>query len=154
VTDAAARAGRVRVIAATTVVIVTDPADLTAACSVKSAKLTAVSETVAVSDVVASKVAAALEKRGLAPHAVVDAAARPRRSSAAEAAEALERAAAMRASTGSASAFMKRHADQIEQQARASTDVEKRLRVVGPLAVTPRLAAASFETTDRSASTR
>jgi hypothetical protein len=60
----------------------------------------------------------------------------------------------MRASTGSASAFMKRHADQIEQQARASTDVEKRLRVVGPLAVTPRLAAASFETTDRSASTR
>lgn len=146
VSDAAARAGRVRVIAATTVVIVTDVADLATACSVKSAKLTAVSDTVAVSDLVASKVTAALENKGLAPHAVVDTAVRSRRSSEAEAAEALERAAAMRASTGSMSDYLKRHADQIEQQARAAADVEKRLRVSGPLAVTPRLVAQHFET--------
>jgi len=145
VTDAAGRAGRVRVVAATTVVIVTDPADLKTACSVKSAKLTAVSDTVAVSDVAANKVTAALEKKGLAPHVVVDSAAdRPRRSSESEAAEALARAAAMRASTGSTSAYMKRHADQIEQEARARTDVAKRLQVTGPLALTPAGAVEQF----------
>ena len=136
---AAARAGRVRVIAASTVVIVTDAADLTAACSVKSAKLTAVSDTVAVSEVAASKVTAALEKKGLTPHAVVDTTQRTRRSSEADAAEAIERAAALRASPGSASSYLKRHADQIEQQARANSDVNKRLRVSGPLAATPHL---------------
>jgi len=139
VIDAAARAGRARVIAASTVVIVTDAADLTAACSVKSAKLTAVSDTVAVSEVAASKVTAALEKKGLTPHAVVDTTQRTRRSSEADAAEAIERAAALRASPGSASSYLKRHADQIEQQARANSDVNKRLRVSGPLAATPHL---------------
>ena len=144
VIDAAARAGRVRVIAATTVVIVSDAADLATACSVKSAKLTAVSDTVAVSDVAAGKVTAALEKKGLAPHAVVDTAARPRRSSEAEAAMALERAAALRASTGAAGSYLQRHADELERQARATTDVNTRLRVSGPLAVTPHMAAQRF----------
>ncbi len=140
VTDAAGRAGRVRVVAATTVVIVTDPADLKVACSVRSAKLTAVSDTVAVSEIAANKVTAALEKKGLAPHVVVDAADRPRRSSESEAAEALARAAAMRTATGSSSSFVQRHADLIEKEARARTDVAKRLQVTGPLAVTPGLA--------------
>ena len=145
VTDAAARAGRVRVVSATTVVIVSDAADLTTACSVKSAKLTAVSDTVAVSDVAANKVTAALEKKGLAPHAVVETADRSRRSSEVEAAEVIERAAALRAATGSTSAYMKRHADRIEKEARANSDVGKRLQVSGPLAATPTLAARRFE---------
>jgi hypothetical protein len=147
VTDAAARADRVRVVAAATVVIVTDPADLTTACSVKSAKLTAVSDTVAVSDVAAGKVTAALEKKGLAPHTVVDAADRPRRSSATEAAEALARAEAMRNATGPSSSFAQRRADQIEQAALARSDVSKRLQVTGPLAVTPAVASRELGST-------
>jgi hypothetical protein len=71
VRDAAQRAGRIRLIAAPTVVVVSDPVDLATACSVKAAKLRAVSDTVAVSELAHAKVQAALERKGLVPEVVL-----------------------------------------------------------------------------------
>ncbi len=71
VRDAAQRAGRIRLIAAPTVVVVSDPVDLATACSVKAAKLRAISDTVAVSELAHTKVQAALERKGLVPEVVL-----------------------------------------------------------------------------------
>jgi hypothetical protein len=71
VRDAAQRAGRIRLIAAPTVVVVSDPVDLANACSVKAAKLRAISDTVAVSELPHAKVQTALERKGLVPEVVL-----------------------------------------------------------------------------------
>jgi hypothetical protein len=71
VRDAAGRAGRIRLISAPTVVVVSDPVDLATACSVKAAKLRAISDTVAVSELPHTKVQAALERKGLVPQVVL-----------------------------------------------------------------------------------
>ena len=71
VRDAAQRAGRIRLIAAPTVVVVSDPVDLATACSVKAAKLRPISDTVAVSELAHTKVRAALERKGLVPEIVL-----------------------------------------------------------------------------------
>lgn len=68
--DAASRVGRIRIVHAPTVVAVNDPADLVAALAVKAAKLTRVTDTVAVSELPHAKVRAALDKQGLAPDVV------------------------------------------------------------------------------------
>ena len=75
VRDAARRAGRIRLISAPTVVVVSDPVDLVTACSVKAAKLRPISDTVAVSET--PKVQAALERKGLVPEVVLGSAAQP-----------------------------------------------------------------------------
>ncbi len=77
VRDAAGRAGRIRLISAPTVVVVSDPVDLVTACSVKAAKLRPISDTVAVSELAHPKVQAALERKGLVPEVVLGSAAQP-----------------------------------------------------------------------------
>ncbi|MDZ7732584.1 MAG: hypothetical protein U5R31_05205 [Acidimicrobiia bacterium] len=91
--DAAARAHRVRVIDATSVVVTEDPADLATAVKLKSAKLTSVSDTVAVSTLAAEKLRQVLDRKGLAPTVVSTSGGEltPRRSS--DEAARLERAA-------------------------------------------------------------
>lgn len=141
VADAAGRAERVRIVEATTVVVTADPVDLATACSMKSAKLTLVSDTVAVSPLTADKVRQILDRKGLAP-TVTSADAdglRPRRSS--EDAAALERAAQRhREFAGRHHADAPaRQAEFLEQQAAAARDPSSKLSVQAPLAVTPAL---------------
>lgn len=142
VADAAGRADRVRVLGAATVVVVDDPADLVAACRLKSAKLTAVSDTVAVSPLAPAKVHPILERKGLHP-LLVDAgdpaAPTPRRGS--ENAAELARAAAHRRVMAERYGVdgMARDADLLEQLAAEARDPAAKLAVRGPLAVTPAL---------------
>lgn len=136
--DAATKAGQVRVIAAPTVVVVSDPADLVTACAIKALKLTRVTDTVAVTDVAMAKVRAALERRGLAPEAVVGAGVPKARSSAAEAEAAAQQASQLRAvARGGRGSFYEVHARELEARAKALGDVSARLTVSGPLTVTP-----------------
>ncbi|MFN0089398.1 MAG: helicase-associated domain-containing protein, partial [Acidimicrobiales bacterium] len=140
VRDAAARAGAVQVLRAATVVVVRDPQDLVAACSLKALRLTPVSDTVAVTDVALAKVHAALERKGLTPETLAGGAAASARSSADEAACAAARAAELRTlSAGRSHRAFERHAEELEAQAAALTDVAGRLRASGPLTVTPTL---------------
>lgn len=136
--DAAAAAGTVKLISAPTVLVVTDPADLTVALGLKSLKLTRVSETVAVTDVALPQVRAVLERKGLAPDVVVGGQPLEARSSAAEAAAAADRAAAYRASAnGRTASHFTSHADHLERQARRLADTNGRLAVTGPLTLLP-----------------
>lgn len=143
--DAAARAGRVRVISAPTVVIVSDPADLAVAISVKAAKLTKVSDTVAVSEVAHAKVRAALDRKGLAPELVVGAIAAGAAtkvsgtSPAKIAADEAARVTAMAAT--SSNEMLRQHAARLTSHAERLADVTGRLSVQGPLALTPALVA-------------
>lgn len=132
--DAAAKAGSVRVIAAPTVVVVNDAADLVTACAIKALELTKVSATVAVTDVPLARVRTALERKGLVPEAVIGGAAREPRSSAAAAASVAKRAAELRARAGGA---FEHHARQLEERASSIADVTARLDVRGPLTMTP-----------------
>ncbi len=146
--DAAAKAGSVRVIAAPTVVVVSDPADLVTACAIKALKLTKVTDTVAVTEVPLAKVRTALERKGLPPETVAGGAEKPVRSSAAEAAFAAQRAAELRAvSRGHAGGVYEHHARELAARAERLSDVSGRLDVTGPLTITPamldRLGAAS-----------
>lgn len=137
VQDAAARAGSVRVIAAPTVVVVSDPVDLVTACGLKALQLVKVTDTVAVTDVAPAKVRAALERKGLAPEAIVGGGGRRARSSAEEAALAAERAAALRAvPAGPTQRFLEHRARALDERARSTVDVAARLDVRGPLTVT------------------
>lgn len=141
VTDAAGRVDRVRVVSASAVVVVTDPVDLVAACKVKSAKLTPISDTVAVSSQPAVKVRDALDRKGLAPLTVAadDDQATPRTAS--DEAAGLERRprrqrelADRHGVSGLASS-----ADHLEVEARRARNPSARLAVKGPIAVTPGL---------------
>lgn len=141
--DAAARAGRVRVISAPTVVVVTDPVDLATAVSVKAAKLTEVSPTVAVSELPYARVRAALDRKGLAPELVVGSTidtTQPRRSSSdvARTAE-LEAQRYREMAKRSSNTHLERHADSLAARAKLVADVDARLAVSGPLAVTQQL---------------
>ncbi len=126
VRDAAARAGRVKVIAMPTVVVVSDPADLTIACSVKAAKLIAVSDTVAVSDLPSAKVRAALDRKGLAPEVVLGGSSRAQRTRTADV------RGVERRPTGA-------DVDDLPAETAAIREAVARLRVVGTLTVTPAL---------------
>ena len=140
VRDAAGDVGRVKVISAPTVVVVTDPADLVAACSVKAAQLTKVSDTVAVSDLPYAKVRAALERKRLAPEIVLGGGSRVVRSSVTDAEQHAERARALRSQrSGPSSAWAERLASEYEREAASKGDLAARLSTVGPLALTPSL---------------
>lgn len=141
--DAAARSGRVRVISAPTVVVVTDPADLAIAVSVKAAKLTEVSPTVAVSELTPAKVIAALDRKGLAPERVVGStvdAIQPRRSSSDVARMAEQQAERYREmAKRSPNSRFAQHADEMVAKAKLIADVDGRLAVNGPIAITQQL---------------
>ncbi|MCZ7631515.1 MAG: helicase-associated domain-containing protein [Microthrixaceae bacterium] len=139
VCDAAQRVGQVRVAPATSVLVTEDPVALAKATKLKSAKLTALSATVAVSSLPVDKLMAILDRSGLAPtvtgpgaDAVVP------RSASARAAE-LERRAeqhrdlAARTGIGDLAA----QAESFEREAAAARNPGSRLVVNGPLAVTP-----------------
>jgi Helicase conserved C-terminal domain len=138
VRDAASKAGTVRVVAATTVVIVSDPADLVTAVSIKALRLVRMTDTVAVTDVAMAKVRTALERKGLTPETLISGAKPEARSSATEAAEALRRAAEYRAvAAGRQHSFYEREAEALDARAKSLADTDGRLAVRGPLAVTP-----------------
>jgi len=149
VEDAAKRVGKVKVMAATTVVVTTDPADLITACAVKVAKLEAVAPTVAITNVAAAKVRAALERRGLAPDVIVgtDDAPEVRRSS--DEAAALEARAkvARDAAERSDHAGFQQHARRLTEEASLASDPSARMKVTGPLTLTPDLARVMARTT-------
>jgi len=138
--DGASRAGRVKVVSTTTIVVTSDPVDLVTACSVKAAKLTAISPTVAVSDVPAAKVRTALDRKGLSPELVTGGeipVARRSSDDAAVISEQAERAMAMAERHGYE--HFEVHARQLAQRAAAANDPASRLVVTGPLALTPDL---------------
>ncbi len=139
--DAASRVGRIRIVHAPTVVAVNDPADLVAALAVKAAKLTRVTDTVAVSELSHAKVRAALDKQGLAPDVVGATVDRDgaTRSSAGEARVVEEQAQRYRemAERASNPTFYRRQADALASRAAELTNYERRLSVTGPLALTP-----------------
>lgn len=137
--DAAARAERVRIIKATTVVVMADPVDLSAACRLKSAKLTSVSPTTAVSSLKAEKLHQILDRKGLAPTVVSVSGDELVARKASDGAADLERAARNRRQ------LAERHhidgladqADRLARQAAAARDPASKLAVSGPMAVTP-----------------
>lgn len=140
VDDAAARADRVKVLGAATVVVTTDPADLAVACRVKAAKLTAVTPTAAVSSLAPDKVRQALDRKGLAPLLVTaegDAPARRRSEDADRLEQQARRHRDLARDFGNQS--MAAEARRLEQAAAAARDPASRLEVTGPLAVTPEL---------------
>lgn len=144
VADGAARAGRVRVVAATTVVVTDDPADLARACKLASAKLTAVSPTVATSPLPPGKVRQVLDRKGLAPLLVGSGASsgeeRPRRRSGEEAARLEAQARSQRRyAERSGNRYLRDSAERMEEAARVARDPARRLAVTGPIAVTPAL---------------
>lgn len=143
VADAAKRADRVAIRSANSVVICEDPADLMTALSIKSAQLTAVADTVALSTLDAQKLRKALDRRGLAP-VIVDTATEvlpPPRG-------ATEKAAALRARAEELRQFAERYnrpglgnqVELLENQADALTDFDRRLAPVFPLALVPAIA--------------
>jgi hypothetical protein len=125
VRDAAKLANRVKVIAAPTVVVVTDPADLIVACSIKAAKLVAVSDTVAVSDLPHAKIRTALDRKGLAPEVVLGGSSRPPRT------QVDQQRVGYRATP--------RGIEEVVGEVPGIDEIAESLRVVGPLAVTPAL---------------
>jgi hypothetical protein len=141
VADCAQRAERVRIVAATTVVVVDDPADLVTACRMKSTKLTALTDTVAVSPLPPDKIRAILDRKGLAPVMVASRGAEitPRRSSddAAELARAAERQRLLAERHGLEQAAV--GAQLLADRATAARDPGSRFVVSGPIAVTPLL---------------
>jgi Helicase conserved C-terminal domain len=140
--DSAKQARSVRLVTAPTVVIFDDPVDLTTACALNSLRLTKLSDSVAMTDVPAAKVRAALERKGLAPETVSTRAEGSARSSATEAAKAEQRAAELRqAAKGRTNSFFEYEAKALEERARQLGDIDGRLRVTGPLAITPALLA-------------
>ncbi|MFQ5558816.1 MAG: helicase-associated domain-containing protein, partial [Acidimicrobiales bacterium] len=140
--DAARRAGKVKVMSATTLVVTSDPADLVTACKVKAAKLVSVAPTVAVSSQTPAKVRAALDRRGLSPELVAgDTGALPAPRRSRDDAEALEISArrAREAATRFGHEGFKAHAERLTRQAAQARDPGSRLVVSAPLALTPAL---------------
>lgn len=141
VCDAAQRVGQVRVAKAASVLVTEDPVDLVTACKLKSAKLTALSATVAVSSLPVDKLVAILDRKGLAPTVTAgDGDAVVRRSASVDAAE-LERRAEQHREIAKRTGIkgLAAQADQFEREAAAARNPESRLAVRGPLAVTPAL---------------
>ena len=141
VCDAAQRVGQVRVAPAASVLVTEDPVDLATACKLKSAKLTALTATVAVSSLPTDKLVQILDRKGLAPTVTAgDGDTVVRRSASAEAAELERRAEAHREiAQRTGIKGLAAQADHFEREAAAARNPESRLAVSGPLAVTPAL---------------
>jgi hypothetical protein len=127
VRDAAARANRVKVVSAATVVVVTDPADLTTACAIKSIRLVRIADNVAITHVAHAKVQSALDAKGLSPELLLgDVTAKARSTTG----PAKGRGPVGGGGSGTAGS------------APLPRGVDKRLQVTGRLAMTPDLVAA------------
>ena len=139
VRDSAEQAGRVRLVSATTVLVVTDPADLVTACSIKSAKLTAVSDTVAVSELAYDKVRAALDRKGLAPEVTIASTttATPRSSVDSVAAYRQQLDTYRSLATRRRNEIIDHHIEHLEATIEALADPGARLAVPTALALTP-----------------
>lgn len=139
VADAARDAERFRLLAATTVVVTRDPADLVHACRVQAAQLTAVSDTVAISPLPAGKVRAALDRKHLAASIVDPTASAPTaRRAADEAVRLLELAAIHKSHTAPGATTMRaRMAADLTRQAEELTNPALRFAVTAPLALVP-----------------
>lgn len=139
--DAAAQAGRVKVMSATTIVVVSDPADLATACSVKSAKLRAVAPMVAISALTPAKVQAALDRKGLSPMVVGGDTDLPMARRSSDEVAALEESArrARDVADRIGHAGFRSQAERMEEKAAEARDPSSRLAVTGPLALTPSL---------------
>lgn len=139
--DAAARAERVRVLAATTVVVTRHPADLITACTIKSAKLTALTDTVATSNLTAEKVQQALSRANLAPLLVTGGSAEVVARRGADDAAELEQRASLHRSFAKRTGHSdyQRSAEELEALAKKARDPSSKLAVAGPIAVTPAL---------------
>ena len=84
-----------------------------------------------------AKVRTALERKGLAPEAVIGGGRRAARSSADEAVAAAQQAAAMRAAArGRTGSVFEQHALALDERARSTADVPARLGVRGPVTIT------------------
>ena len=137
VADAGRKAGSVRLISAPTVLLVSDPVDLAAACAMKALKLTRVSDTVAISDVPLAKVRAALERKGLAPHVLGGLGSSEARSSSEDAARLQRRVEDLRRIAGGRGGAIEAEAKRLEQQARLLADAAGRFAIAGPVALSP-----------------
>jgi hypothetical protein len=140
--DAARRADRMKLLPAASLVVVDDPADLRLACSVKAAKLEAVTDTVALSPLPLDKVRSALERKGLAPSAVQAPAVG--RSVDDEIIELRDRAARHRQLAkwyDDDNEDVGAWASELERQADELADPSRRLQVTAPLMITPEIAA-------------
>ncbi len=137
VADAAARAGRIKVMPAITIVVTNDPVDLATAVSSKAAKLTQIAPTVAVSELSPEKVRAALDRRGLMPQLVGGVADTVTARKASDQAEELERRAKQQRTFAERSGrtFLAAHADDLEAEAELARSPDKRLKVDGFLSV-------------------
>jgi hypothetical protein len=141
VSDAAQRVGQVRVAPAASVLVTEDPVDLATACKLRSAKLTAVSATVAVSSLPTDKLVQILDRKGLAPMVTGGGADTVvRRSASDEAAELQRRAEAHREiAQRTGIKGLEAQAEMFEREAAAAANPGSKLAVSGPLAVTPAL---------------
>lgn len=139
VSDGASKAGSIQVIEATTVLIVTDPADLVAACAIKSTKLTPVSATVAVSQLPHAKVQAALDRKGLVADVTSSAESTLTARSSVDSVAGLERQVAQyrEMAKGRPNQMLNSHIRSLEARAAALADPKTRLIVTGPLALSP-----------------
>lgn len=140
VDDAAARADRVRVVSAATVVVFTDPVDLVTAGKIASAKLVELTPTVAVSSLPADKVRAALARKGLAPLAVSSGSGVTARRSSDDASR-YEQDARRHHDLGKryGNHAYTREAERLRTAAAAARDPASKLTVAGPIAATPTL---------------
>lgn len=143
ITDAAQRVGRVRLSAATSVVVTDDPVDLATACKLKSAKLTALTDTVAVSSLPVEKLSQILDRKGLAPTVTGDGNEKIVPRSTITDAEELERRAKHQREVAERMGHraLAAQAELYERQVKAARDPASKLKVTGPLAVTPSLLA-------------
>ncbi len=147
--DAAARADRVQIISAPTVVVVSDPGDLKLACSVRAARLTAISDTAAVSEVPHAKVRTALERKDLSPSLLLGAKQQPTRRRGAGSRPGSGPSRGIGPGTGSGSGTDRgtgRDTPGTENSERSASKTSNRFAVTGPLALTPAMVSALDET--------
>ncbi|MCP3935051.1 MAG: hypothetical protein GY708_06735 [Actinomycetia bacterium] len=138
VRDAADKANRVSILEATSLVVTADPGDLQVAMSLKSAKLTKVADTVAISPLTPARLRQALDRRDLHPK-IVTIGEQPAARTASDEAEVLARRAEelRRYVARSPNRHTSAIADRLDQNAAELADVGGRLTVSGPLVLTP-----------------
>lgn len=135
--DAERLAEKVVVVDAPTVVIFTDPADLVAAARLKSNKLTPISDTIAITEVAASKIHTQLARKGLAPRlASTKSAATPRTRNDA-ASDLRDRAKYLEEHYGGHGGYVENQIERLLEDAEILADADGHLRVDTPPIVIP-----------------
>lgn len=137
--DAARTVGRVIIARASTVVVFAEPSDLRVAMSLKSNKLTAISDTVAVTEVDAEKIRANLQRKSMAP-TIINGSTDPTPAPTTRS----ERAAALRAraevygNQRDPNSVWAQHAASLLEQADQLVDVDGHLQITRPPLTIPR----------------